>query len=167
MTKTTRLLALIIAGVLAATAMVGCAPDQEPAAVVPATEAVEEQTEQDQAAVDEALNSAQAAVNEYVSLGDGLETRVNGLQINSDLQEIQRKLTDAIGEAGDKKVAALEEVSTAFDSLIYRVDLAASQLPEGGPVRTELEDFSQKLKDTRTSLAEAAASYEASGTPSP
>ena len=167
MNKTARLFALVVIGALVATALVGCAPEGEPSAFVPATEADEEQTEQQQATVDEALNAAQAAVNELVTIGDGLETRINGLQVNSDLQEIQRKLTDAIGEAGDKKVAALEELSTAFDSLIYRVDNAAAKLPEGGPVRTELESFSQKLKDTQASLAEAAASYEASSTPSP
>ena len=167
MNKTARLFALVVIGALVATALVGCAPEGEPSAVVPATEAVEQQTEQRQATVDEALNAAQAAVNELVTIGDGLETRINGLQVNADLQEIQRKLTDAIGEAGDKKVAALEELSAAFDSLISRVDSAAAKLPEGGPVRTELEGFSQKLKDTQASLAEAAASYEASSTPSP
>jgi hypothetical protein len=167
MNKTARVSVLIVVCALVAPALVGCAPESEPSAVVPATEAVEEQTSQQQASVDEALNSAQAAVNELVSVGDGLESRIKGLQIKSDLQEIQRKLTDAIGEAGDKKVAALDELSTAFDSLIYRLDMAAGKLPEGGTVRTELEGFSQQLKDTQASLAAAAASYEASSTPSP
>lgn len=167
MNKAMRLLVLLMSGALIATAVVGCAPEQEPSAVVPAKEAVEEDAAQKEATVDEVLNSAQAAVNDYIEAGDGLETRVNGLQIKSDLQEIQRKLTSAINEAGDKKTAALQELSTAFESLIYRVDTAASKLPAGGEVQTELTAFSAKLKDTQASLAAAAASYEASGTTSP
>ena len=87
--------------------------------------------------------------------------------VYGDVDAAQKDFDGLVGLVKDKKVAALEELSTAFDSLIYRVDNAAAKLPEGGAVRTELESFSQKLKDTQASLAEAAASYEASSTPSP
>ena len=119
MNKTARLFALVVIGALVATALVGCAPEGEPSAVVPATEAVEEQTEQQQATVDEALNAAQAAVNELVTIGDGLETRINGLQVNAELQEIQRKLTDAIGEAGDKKPAKKSKKTEKKRELVF------------------------------------------------
>jgi hypothetical protein len=90
---------------------------------------------------------------------------VNGLQLNGDLQELQRKLTAAIGEAGDKKKAALDELSNSFNDLISKVDNAAAKLPSGGPVRSKLEDFSAKLKDAQASVTQAAASMEASSTP--
>ena len=87
------------------------------------------------------------------------------MQLSSDLQEIQRKLTNAIGEVGDKKTQALDELSTRFAALIERVDTAAAKLPAGGPVRTELEDFSAKLKDVQAEVAQAAASTDTSTTP--
>jgi len=158
-----RSLLLVALTALVAVSLMACA--QEPTAVEPAQDAVEEQTDAQEQSVDDALNAAQDAVNDLVTLGDGLETRVTGLKVNSDLQEIQRKLTAAIDETGDKKVAALEAVSDAFNNLIFRVDTAAAKLPEGGAVRTELEDFSTRLKDAQTSVADAAAAAEASSTP--
>lgn len=166
MSRTTRLLALVVVGALFGTMLVGCA-EETPTAVEPATEEIEQQVEEKQATVDETINSAQAAVGDLAAAVGGLEARIDGLQISSDLQEIQRKLNSAISEVGDKKVAALNELSTAFSNVIAKVDEAAAELPEGGPVRTELESFSQKLKDTQASLATAAASYEASSTTSP
>jgi len=165
MRRATRSLLLVGLALLAAFSMTACA--QEPTAVEPAQDAVEEQADQTQESVDSVLNTAQDTVSELITVGAGLETRIDGLQINSDLQEIQRKLTSAIEGAGDKKVAALEEVSDAYNTLIYRVDTAAAKLPEGGAVRTELEDFSAKLKDAQVALADAAASYEASSTDTP
>jgi chromosome segregation ATPase len=163
MNGTRRLLAILVVTGLSAIALTGCA--QKSADNKPVQEQVQQQTEQKQASVDEALNSAQAKVKEIASAAGDLEARVNGLQVSSDLQEIQRKLTNAIGEAGDKKKAALEEVSTFFNDLIARVDTAAGKLPQGGPVQTKLTDFSAKLKDAQTSVSAAAASYEASSTP--
>jgi len=162
MRKTARLLGLVAIIVLLALALVGC---QQEDAVGPAKEQVEQQTEETQQSVDEILNSAQDKVDQLVSAVGGLEARINGLQIKSDLQELQRKLNDAVEEVGDKKVAALEQLSDGFNDLIARVDMAASKLPEGGPVRTELEDFSRQLKDVQTDLSDAAASAEASATP--
>jgi len=161
------LLALVIITALAAMTLVGCSQPTEPTAIDQTQDQVEEQTDQNQATVDEALNSAQAAVSEYVSMGDGLETRVNGLKVKSDLQEIQRKLTNAIEQTGDQKVAALEELSEAFNNLIYRVEMAAGKAPAGGELQTELNDFATKLKGTQATLADAASSYEASGTTAP
>ena len=167
MRRTGWLIAILAIAVLAALGLGGCSSGSE--TTEPADEQIQEQidqtTEQQQQSVDEILNSAQEKVDELVSAVGGLEARVSGLQINSDLQEVQRKLNDAVDEAGDKKKAAIEELSDLFNNLIYRVDLAAGKLPEGGPVRTELEDFSQQLKDVQADLADAAASYEASSTP--
>lgn len=160
--KTLRLAILTVA-LVAAVALAGCAKQQS--TVDAAKQKVEQQTKQAQASVDEALNSAQAKVKDLSSAVGGLEARVNGLQLNSDLQEIQRKLTNAIGETGAKKKAALEELSTSLNNLIAKVDTAAAKLPAGGPVRTKLEDFSKKLKDIQASLAAAAASVETSSTP--
>lgn len=164
MNRTMRLCALALAGLLTITATVGCS-EKQPTVVEPIQEEIEQESEATQQSVDDALNAAQATVNELVTAGDGIETRVDGLQIKSDLQELQRKLTSAIDEAADKKVAALDELTGAFADLIAKVDTAAAKLPVGGPVRTELEDFSRTLKETQSSLA--AASAEASGTPSP
>ena len=117
--------------------------------------------------MDEALNSAQAKVSDLAAAAGGLEARISGLQVNSDLQELQRKLTAAIGDAGDKKKQAIDELSSSFNDLIARVEAAAAKLPEGGPVRTELDDFVAQLKDVQANLATAAASLEASSTATP
>ncbi len=159
------LLAALTLTVLVAVALTGCAKAQT--AVDTAKEKVKTQTEQKQAAVDQALNSAQDTVGQLAAAVGGLEARISGLQINSDLQEIQRKLTAAIQDVGDKKVAALNELSTAFNNVIGKVETAAGKLPAGGVLQTELNDFAAKLKSTQASLAAAAASYEASSTTSP
>lgn len=166
MRKTRGWLPLLVAVILAAMLLTGC-NEQTPTAVEPATEEIEKTADEKQADVDVALNSAQDKVSELAAAVGGLESRVDGLQLNSDIQEIQRKLTSAIEESGDKKAALLEELSDAFNNLIYRVDTAAAKLPVGGPVQTELTDFSTQLKDIQTSLADAAASYEASSTTTP
>ena len=165
MRRRPQLLAVLALTLLAATALTACS--QNSTTTQPAKEQIQQQTQQKQQAVDDALNSAQAKVKELAAAVGGLEARISGLQVSSDLQEIQRKLTAAIGEAGDKKVAAIDQLSSSFDNLIAKVDTAAAKLPSGGPVRTELEGFSAKLKDVQKSLADAAASYETSSTTSP
>ena len=159
-------LSILAVTLLLVVALTGCG-EKEPTAVEPAAEQIEQQADQTEANVDETINAAQEKVSELAAAVGGLEARISGLQVNSDLQEIQRKLTSAIDEAGDKKVAALEDLSTAFANVIAKVDEVAAKLPEGGPVQTELKDFSAKLTDVQTSLADAAASYEVSSTPSP
>ncbi len=136
-------------------AVAGCAP-QTPTAVDPVTEEIEAQTDQQQSTVDDALNSAQATVNELITIGDGLETRIDGLQVKSGLQEIQRKLTRALEQTGDAKVAAVEEISSALNDLISRIETAASKAPAGGELQTELNGYAQQLKDVQASLTEAA-----------
>lgn len=159
-----RLVVVAALSVAFASALGGCTQQQQDAADT-AKQKVEQTTTEKQASVDAKLNAVQDKVKQLSSAAGDLEARVNGLQLNSDLQEIQRKLTAAIGEAGDKKKTAIDELSNAFNDLISRVDTAAGKLPAGGPVRTKLEDFSAKLKDAQASLTEAAASFEASSTP--
>lgn len=156
---------LIAALTLAALTACGQQSDTDKSAGEQVQQKVEEQSDQSQQAVDDALNAAQDKVGELAAAAGGLEARIDGLQVNSDLQEIQRKLGNAIDGAADKKVAAIQELSDSFSNLIYRVDLAAGKLPEGGPVRTELEDFSKQLTSIQSDLAAAAASSEASSTP--
>lgn len=163
MRKTMWLLAVLATAAAIAIVTTGCT--QQSATVDKAKEQVEQKAAGQEAAVDAKLNSAQDKVKELASGVGGLEARISGLQISSDLQEVQRKLNNAIGEAADKKKAAIDELSTRLNGLIERVDSAAGKLPAGGPVRTELEDFSAKLKDVQTDLADAAASLEASATP--
>ena len=102
MQKMKRFVVVLAVVIVASLALTACAP-QTPTAVEPAKEQVDQQTSQDQATVDEALNSAQAKVSDLAAAAGGLEARISGLQVNSDLQELQRKLTAAIGDAGDKK----------------------------------------------------------------
>jgi chromosome segregation ATPase len=164
MRRALRSVAALAFVLVAAVAVGACAP-QTPTAVEPAKQALDQQTQQEQASVDATLNAVQDKVTELAKTVGDLEARINGLQVNSDLQEIQRQLTAAIGEAGDKKKAALDQLSASFNNLISKVDAAAAQLPAGGPVQTELAGFSQKLKDIQADLATAAASAEASSTP--
>ena len=159
-----RLLSVAALSVALAAALGGCTEQQKNAADT-AKQKVEQTTTEKQASVDATLNAVQDKVTQLASAAGDLEARVNGLQLNSDLQEIQRQLTNAIGEAGDKKKTAIDEISNAFNDLISRVDTAAGKLPEGGPVRTKLEEFSAKLKEAQASVTEAAASMEASSTP--
>jgi hypothetical protein len=158
-----RLSVVIVGAAISLAALAGCA--QQPTAVQPAKQQVDQQTQQTQASVDATLNAIQDKVTQVAKTAGDLEARVNGLQVNSDIQGIQRQLTDAIGAAGDKKKAAIDKVSASFDSLIAKVDAAAAKLPPGGPVQTQLTTFSQQLKDVQTSLATAAASVSASPTP--
>lgn len=166
MRGTGRRFAVLAIAVLAAIALSACAPTT-PTAVDAAKEQVDQKTEQKQASVDATLNSAQDKLGELAKSVGGLEARVNGLQVNSDLQEVQRKLTNAIGESGAKKKDALDALSTSFNDLIAKVEAAAAQLPEGGAVQTELTDFATQLRAVQTSLAEAAASYDSSATATP
>ena len=112
-----RLVAALVVAALSAVLLTGCSQDQQ-SAVDAAKQKVDEQTTQSQATVDEKLNAAQAKVKELSSAAGDLEARINGLQLNGDLQELQRKLTAAIGEAGDKKKAALDELSNSFNDLV-------------------------------------------------
>lgn len=159
------LLPILMLTLVIALALTGCAKAQT--ALDTAKDKVNTQTEEKQAAVDAALNSAQDTVRTLAAAVGGLEARVSGLQINSDLQEIQRKLSAAIQDVGDKKVAALNELSDAFGNLIGKIQTAAGKLPAGGVLQTELNDFATKLMSTQANLAAAAASYEASSTTSP
>jgi hypothetical protein len=165
MHKTVLALASVTTAALVVAALAGCT--QTSTETPPAQQQIEQNTQQKQQTVDETLNSAKTKVDELVAAVDSLEARINGLGAKSDLTEIQRKLTNAIGEAGDKKVAALNELSAAFATLITKIDTAAAKLPAGGAVRTELEAFSQKLKDAQTAVSDAAASAAASSTPAP
>jgi chromosome segregation ATPase len=162
--KTVRVLLVVALAVMVGGALGGCTQQQK-AAVDTAKQNVDQTTSANQASVDATLNAVQDKVKQLASAAGGLEGLVNGLQVNSDLQEIQRKLTAAIGEAGDKKKAAIDELSTAFNNLIAKVDGAAAKLPQGGPVQTKLTDFSAKLRSAQTSLTAAAASVNASSTP--
>ncbi len=164
MNKGVRVLLVVTFAVVLSGALGGCTQQQE-STVDAAQQQIDQTTSQKQASLDATINAVQDKVKQLSSAAGDLEARVNGLQLNSDLQEIQRKLTAAVGEAGDKKKAALDEIANAFNDLISRVDTAAGKLPEGGPVRTKLEEFSAKLKNAQTSLTEAAASMEASSTP--
>lgn len=167
MRRVRRSFVVVIIAALALMALTACSQqtETEKSAGQQVEEQVEEQSGQSQQAVDDALNAAQDQVDELAAAVGGLEARISGLQIKSDLQEIQRKLTNAIDGAADKKVDAIEELSASFNNLIYRVNLAAGKLPEGGPVRVELEDFSKQLTSIQSDLADAAASIEASSTP--
>jgi chromosome segregation ATPase len=155
MNRTTKLIAFFAAMMLLPLAVAGCT-QAPPKAVEPAKQAVDQQTEQTQASVDATLNAIQDKVTELAKTAGGLETRVNGLQVNSDLQGIQRQLTDAIGQTGDKKKAALDQLSTSFDNVIAKLDEAAAKLPAGGQAQAELTSFSQQLKDIQAELAAAA-----------
>jgi DNA repair exonuclease SbcCD ATPase subunit len=157
-------LTVVAIACVAVMALAACAP-KTPTAVEPVKQQIDQQTQQKQASVDEILSSAQATVTALASAVGGLEARVNGLQVNSDLQGIQRQLTDALAQSGAKKKDALDQLSQAFTALIEKVDTAAAKLPAGGTVNTELTDFAMKLKGVQASLAEAAASYGRSSTP--
>lgn len=161
MSKALKALMLVALASLVLVALIGCASGEEPqpSAGEQVEEQVEESTDAKQAAVDEAINSAQSAVSQLITVGDGLETRVDGLQVKSDLQELQRKLTAAQEQTGDAKVAAIDGLSETFDNLIYRVEMAAGKAPAGGELQTELNDLAARLKAAQADLADAAASY--------
>ena len=151
---------LLLAGLVlmtaATAALAGCS--KQPSAANSAKNQVQQQTQQTQASVDATLNAVQDKVNQLAATVGGLDARVKGLQLNSSIQDVQRKLTDAIGKAGATKQAAIDQAATALNNVIQKVDAAAAKLPQGGPVQTALADFSAKLKDARASLAAVATS---------
>ena len=163
-----RLFLILALSLLISSALTACAQESTTeSASDQAQEQVKSKTEQAQESVDKVLNSAQDTVDKLVKVAGGLEARVDGLQIKSDLQQIQRKLNDAIDERGDKKTAAIEKLSDSFTDLIYRVETAAERAPSGGVVESELNDLAQKLRDVQKKLADVAASSEASSTSNP
>ena len=156
MRKAQLLLAGLVLIVLATASLTGCS--KQPSAASSTKNQVQQQTQQTQASVDATLNAVQDKVTQLAATVGGLDARVKGLQLNSSIQDVQRKLTDAIGQVGDAKQTAIDGVSTALNNLIQKVDTAAAKLPQGGPVQTALSDFSTKLKDAQASVASVATS---------
>ena len=150
---------------IAASGVLGGCTQQQKSAVDAAKQQVDQTTSQKQASVDATLNAVQDKVKQLSSAAGDLEARVNGLQLNCDLQEIQRKLTAAIGEAGDKKKAAIDEISNAFNDLIARVDTAAGKLPAGRTRAHQARGVLGEAEGRADEPDRAAASMEASSTP--
>lgn len=144
---------MIIALMMAAS---GCAQSQ-PKAADEVQEQIEDTTDDQQASVDATLTAVRQKVSDFIDAGDGLETRVDGLQIKSELREIERKLTSALEQSGDAKVAAIEEISDGFENLIVRVETAAGKAPAGGELQAELTDLAARMRQAQTELGEAAA----------
>jgi cob(I)alamin adenosyltransferase len=115
-----------------------------------------EQTDQ-RRSIDEVIEDAATRVGNLAATVGVVESRVDGLEVQADLEQLESDLNDAAEEVGDKKTEAVERLSAKFDEITGRIDTAAGKLPDGGPVRTELEGFSQKLKDVQAELAVAAA----------
>lgn len=108
-----------------------------------------------QRTLEEVLEDSAVRVGDLAATVGVLESRIDGLQVQASLEQLESDLNDAAEQVGERKVEAVERLSSRFDEIIGRVETAAARLPEGGPVRTELEEFSQKLKDVQADLAEA------------
>lgn len=105
--------------------------------------------------VDERLASAQEKIDNLADAIGELEAKVDGLVVGTRVEEIRADLEAARAEAGAKKVAALEDLSVRLSEVIADVETAAAKLPEGGTVRTELDDFVAKLKGVKADIDEA------------
>lgn len=136
----------------------GCAESQ-PKAADQVQEEIEETTDAKQASVDATLTAVRQRVSDFIGVGDGLESRIDGLKIKSELREIEDKLTSALEESGDKKVAAIEEISDAFENLIVRVETAADRAPADGKLQAELNDLATRMREAQAELGDAAAEY--------
>lgn len=158
MRRITSLLAMLMIGLLALFASGCTAP--EPKAADEVQEQIEGGTDEAQTSVDASLTAVRQKVTEFIEAGDGLETRVDGFQIKSDLREIERKLTSALEQSGDAKVATVEEISDGFENLIVRVETAAGKAPAGGELQAELTDLAARMRQAQTELGEAVAGYE-------
>jgi cob(I)alamin adenosyltransferase len=144
---TTLALLLLLASAMTLTA---CGSDE------PSSGGTEGQTDQ-RRPIDEVIEDAATRVGSLAATVGVVESRVDGLEVQADLEQLESDLNDAAEAVGDKKIEAVERLSAKFDEVTDRIDTAAGKLPEGGPVRTELEEFSQKLTDVGAELAAAAA----------
>jgi len=108
--------------------------------------------------VDETLDSVDQTLSEAIATADEIEAEIQGIDLGVRLEEAQTKLTEARDAAGDKKLTALEELSTKLGEVITTVETAAAGLPEGGALKTKLTDFAAKLQSAQDKIDEAAAS---------
>lgn len=152
-----RIVSVLAVLMLLASAMMltACGSDEQDAAE-PVPGGSEQQTDQ-RRSIDEVIEDAATRVGNLAATVGVLESRVDGLQIQDSLEQLESDLNAAAEEVGDRKVEAVEKLSARFDEITGRIDTAAGKLPDGGPVRRELEGFSQKLKDVQAELAAAAA----------
>lgn len=147
---------LAVLMLLVSATMLAACGSEEPDSTEPASGGTGEQTEQ-RRTLDEVLEDAATRVGNLAATVGALESRVDGLQVKDDLEQLESDLNAAADEVGEKKVEAVENLSARFDKVTGQIDSVASRLPEGGPVRTELEKLSQRLKDVQAELAKAAA----------
>jgi uncharacterized protein YlxW (UPF0749 family) len=136
------ILAALVVLALALTSLVGCGD----ASTDGTSREDVEQT------VDERLASAQEKVDSLADAIGELEEKVDGLVVGTRVEEIRSDLEDARAEAGAKKTAALEDLSVRLSEVIADVEAAAEKLPEGGTVRTELEDFVARLEGVKADI---------------
>jgi len=140
-------LATVAIVALALTALAGCGD-------VSTTGTSREDVEQ---TVDERLISAQEKVDALAEAAGDLEAKLESVEVGTRVEEIRSDLEDARAEAGTKKVAALEDLSVRLGEVIADVQAAAEKLPEGGAVRTEIEDFVARLEGVRADIDQAIA----------
>jgi len=139
--------ATLVVLAVAATSLVGCGDAST-------TGSSREDIEQ---TVDERLASAQEKIDNLADAIGELEAKVDGLVVGERVEEIRSDLEDARAEAGAKKIAALEDLSVRLSEVIADIEAAADKLPEGGTVRTEIDDFVAKLKGVKADIDEAVA----------
>jgi len=141
MRKISWLLAVLIVAALALTALPACDGGSGTAAD----------------SVDETLDSVEQTLDEAIATADEIEAEIQEVDLGVRLEEAQTKLTEARDAADDKKLTALEELSTKLGTVITTAETAASALPEGGTLKTKLTEFADKLQSAKDKVDEAAA----------
>jgi len=147
MRKAWLVLAILLVVALALTALAGCGDAST-------TGTSREDVEQ---TVDERLISAQEKMDALAEAAGDIEAKLESVEVGTRVEEIRADLENARAEAGAKKVAALEDLSVRLGEVIVDVQAAAEKLPEGGAVRTEIEDFVAKLTGVQADIDQAIA----------
>jgi len=153
-------IALFAVLIMTVAALAGC--QQTPPGAQEAVDQIKAGAEAKQAAVDQAINAVQKSVGEAADKAGGLEAQVKGLQIKSDLQQIQRDLEGAIGQTADKKAEAVRSIAATFDGIIVKIENAAAEAPAGGQLQTDLNELAGKLRAGQAALAAAVGSASGS-----
>jgi DNA anti-recombination protein RmuC len=142
-------------GLLAALVMVmafiaGCAQSD-------LEQAVEATVEVQQENIDTAFTAMETLVTEAAQLAGGLPSQEAKAElIVEDLAEINTRLTDAVAQEAEEKVAALEDVAAALATVQSTVEEAKSEMAD--EAQADLEELQSKLEDAAQAIQDEIAS---------
>jgi len=121
--------------------------------------AVEATVEVQQENIDTAFTAMETLVTEAAELAGGLPSQEAKAElIVEDLAEINTRLTDAIAQEAEDKVAALEDVAAALETVQSTVEEVKSEASE--EVQASLDELQSKLEDAAQAIQDEIATVK-------